>query len=358
MRGRSIRSGKLKGLRRFTQDGTRYVYHRATGTRLPDLPENHPDFLAAYLAAENQRPSVKPLGRGKPGSILAAWHAYCTSDDFKRLSRSYQQVRKRDGAKLIEAGGAVMIRSIREYHIQNDLDKLKPHPARERRKTWRALMAFANRQKLIDKNPALNVQAQKPPKAKQHEPWSNDAREAFRDHWPIGTMQRLFFEIVDWTGARVSDGVRLGDGMVTSDGWLEFTQQKTGGPVWIPLYREPPTFADADDLAYLIAALDARPQRHMTWLTTAYGASRSEKSVSQWFSAAARAAGLTGLTGHGLRVSRAIRLAEAGATTHQIGAWTGHESLKEIEHYSRQADRKRLLMGPEVERQNVQVKRS
>jgi hypothetical protein len=58
---------------------------------------------------------------------------------------------------------------------------------------------------------------------------------------------------------------------------------------------------------------------------------RSEKAISNWFSEAAREAALRGYTAHGLRKTRAIALAEAGATHHQIGAWTGHDSLKEIE---------------------------
>jgi integrase len=48
---------------------------------------------------------------------------------------------------------------------------------------------------------------------------------------------------------------------------------------------------------------------------------------------------------HGLRKALAIALADAGATTHQISAWTGHESLKEIEHYTRQSNRRRAVMG-------------
>lgn len=351
MRRPGLRNGPLKGLRRVRQDGRLYVYHRATGTRMPDLPETHPDFLKAYLAAEEGRTSPRPKGRGKPGTVLAVWHAYCRSDAFRALSASYQRVRMRDGDKLVQKGGNVPIRTIRAHHIRNDLADLDPAPARERRKTWRALMAFALERSLIQEDPTAAVTAPKMPRVKQHTPWTDADRAAFRARWPIGSSQRLCFEILDWFGCRISDAVRLGDGHVTADGWVEFEQAKTGGRVWIPLRRELPPFADPADLAQLHAALDGRPHRHLTWLTTEYGASRSEKAASQWFARAARAAGLEGdRTSHGLRVARAIRLAEAGASTHQIGAWTGHESLKEIAHYSRQADRKRLLSGPDGER--------
>lgn len=38
-------------------------------------------------------------------------------------------------------------------------------------------------------------------------------------------------------------------------------------------------------------------------------------------------------------------LAEAGASAHQIAAWTGHESLSEVAHYTRSADKRRAVMG-------------
>lgn len=46
---KSAASNRLKGLKRYSVGGSRYSYHRSTGKRLPDLPETHPEFLAAYL---------------------------------------------------------------------------------------------------------------------------------------------------------------------------------------------------------------------------------------------------------------------------------------------------------------------
>ncbi|MFT4959121.1 MAG: integrase [Paracoccaceae bacterium] len=149
--------------------------------------------------------------------------------------------------------------------------------------------------------------------------------------------------------------------MVPLDGWLSFTQQKTGGDVSIPFDRALPDFANPDDLDHLVQSLSARGDRHMTSLTTVHGSARSEKAASNWFSDACRKAGLKGAdrqTAHGLRSACAIRLAEGGATPHQIGAWTSHESLKEIEEYTRGVSRKKLLSWTEARTQIVQVKKS
>lgn len=115
--------------------------------------------------------------------------------------------------------------------------------------------------------------------------------------------------------------------------------------MWVPYDRHLPDYAEnmADELAQLKAAVAARNEQHITFLTTRDGKARSVKAMSQWFAAKARAAGIEGRTAHGLRKSRAIALVEAEASHHQVGAWTGHESLSEIEHYARGFDRRKAL---------------
>lgn len=94
----------------------------------------------------------------------------------------------------------------------------------------------------------------------------------------------------------------------------------------------------------------------MTWMTTAHGKSRSVKAAGQWFAAKARAAGIYGRSAHGLRKSRARALAEAEGTSVQIGAWTGHESLSEIERYIRNFNKRKALSSTKAE-QKFQLNR-
>lgn len=342
----------LKGIQRLRKGRKVYLYHRATGTRLPDLPESDPRFLEAYLKAERQQGSPQRPGKARVGTLKALWHDYLRSAAFKALSPAYARLQWRDGDKLIEIGGHVPYATIQTKHIRADLAALAPHAATKRLKTWRAVMRYALAAGLIDSDPTQGIARPKAPKAQSYPPWTPDEIENFRAHWPIGTAQRLAFELLHWTGARMSDMVRLGDGMVDSEGWLCFCQRKTGDEVAIPLRRDVPPIADPDDLAQLHQAMMAMP-RHMTYLTTSTGKSRSEKSASQWFAKAAREAGIEGKSGHGLRTTRAVKLSEAGATAHQIGAWTGHRSLAEIAHYTQRADRRRILSGTGGERKNV-----
>ncbi|MFV0409396.1 MAG: hypothetical protein ACK5LJ_06780, partial [Paracoccus sp. (in: a-proteobacteria)] len=50
-----------------------------------------------------------------------------------------------------------------------------------------------------------------------------------------------------------------------------------------------------------------------------------------------------------LRKSRARALAEAEGTSAQIGAWTGHESLSEIERYIRNFNKRKVLSSTKTE---------
>ncbi len=99
----------------------------------------------------------------------------------------------------------------------------------------------------------------------------------------------------------------------------------------------------------MIEALDAL-SCHMTFLA-ARGKARSEKALGTMIREAAADAGVR-KSAHGLRKSLASALADGGATAHQIAAWTGYESLKEVDHYTKSADRRRAVIGTEQE-QNV-----
>lgn len=316
--------------------------------KLPDLPHDHPDFLAAYAVHMAATPA-KITGKHGPGTIGAAVDAYLSSDAWKLLKPATQAQRRRHLARIASKWGPAMLRDLAARHIEADLDPLAPHAARHHLMAWRGLCKWAKSARLIDRDPAAGAERKSLPKSRGHAPWTLDEVATFRAHWPIGSAQRLALELIFWTGARVSDAVRLGPGMVDRAGWLVYVQKKTGGDVAVPLKRTLPAFALGwqADLAQLREAIEASPHRHMTWLVTDAGAGRSEKAAASWFAGAARTAKV-GRTAHGLRKLRGQLLAEAGATTHQAAAWLGHESLSEVARYSRGADKRRVLAGDET----------
>lgn len=311
---------------------------------LPDMAPDDPRFLAA-LAKASGAIIPEPV---RTGTIAAAIIAFRRSDKFLSVAASTRDVWRRGLDDMRRRYGKGNLADLRPDHIRADLAGRGVNPGRQRLKIWRALCGWAIDAGLLKVDPAAQVKQSKAPKTDGHAPWTRDDVARFRAHWPVGTEQRLAFELLHWTGARDSDVVRMSERMVT-DGWMTFTQKKTGGVVQIPMINAP-AFAEPD--GHLAACLAARPVRHIVFLTVQGGKPRSEYSFPTWFSTAARKAGIEGKTAHGLRKHRATLMAENGATVHQIAAWTGHKSLSEVESYSRSADRRRILMGTGTERES------
>ena len=149
--------------------------------------------------------------------------------------------------------------------------------------------------------------------------WTEEELAQFEARWPIGTKQRLAFGLLLYTGQRGSD-VRQ---MVWTDivgATIRVAQQKTGTKLVIPLHPR---------LQELLS--DSR-RSQAAIMATNYGAAFSVKGFGQFMSAAIQAAGLQSrCKAHGLRKAAARRLAEAGCSSKQIAAVTGHKSLAEVE---------------------------
>lgn len=130
-----------------------------------------------------------------------------------------------------------------------------------------------------------------------------------------------------------SDIVRLGRQHVQG-GVLSFRRQKTKAPVDIPV------------LAELQVAIDAMPKaKHLTFLVTEHGKPFTPAGFGNWFRDQCDQAGVSKkLSAHGLRKAGATRLAEHGCTDHEIMAWGGWSTLKEVQRYTKAASRKRLAL--------------
>jgi integrase len=158
--------------------------------------------------------------------------------------------------------------------------------------------------------------------------WTDSEIAAFETRWPLGTKQRLVFDLLLYTGQRSGDVRKMSAGQV-AEGYIRLVQEKTCAPIEIPVH------------SVLKASMSACRNEHLLLVTTEYGKPFTAKGFGNWFSAVAREAGLSGCSAQGLRKSAARKLADAGCTVHQIAAITGHRSLGEVQRYTRAADQKR-----------------
>ena len=92
----------------------------------------------------------------------------------------------------------------------------------------------------------------------------------------------------------------------------------------------------------VVAIIEATPTNHLTFLTTAYGRAFTPSGFGNKFREWCNEAELPHCSAHSLRKAAAARLAERGATAHEIMAITGHRSLEEVERYTRAARQGKL----------------
>jgi hypothetical protein len=88
---------------------------------------------------------------------------------------------------------------------------------------------------------------------------------------------------------------------------------------------------------------DAMLKKHLTFIFTTRGKPRSKVGLGNDFRKWAREAGLPDYCRlYGLKKAGMRRRAEAGNTTHELMAFSGHKSMSMVELYTKAADKKRL----------------
>src|SRR6476646_2200671 len=168
------------------------------------------------------------------------------------------------------------------------------------------------------------------PEKPRHHTWTDDEIEQYRAYWPLGTQQRLVMEFALETTSRRGEVVRLGPQHV-KNGHIHIERTHGSKDVDIPVSPK------------LQAACDAMPKAHLTYIATAYGKPRSKFGLGNDFAKWATEAGLPARCRlHGLKKGGMRRLAEAGNTTHELMAISGHRTMSEVRRYTEDADQKRL----------------
>lgn len=314
--------------RRRTRHGRVVFYYRNGGryVRLPDISD--PGFMDAYEAAKSGETRRRAPSGHNPGTLGWLIVTYQESQTFARLAESTRAARARILDRIRASAGASKISSVTPEAVIKGRDKrTAPEAANSFLKTLSALFSWAVEHGHAKRNPVSGVKRIRTG-SKGHHTWTEDEIAAFRAQHPLGTNARTLMEIALGTGLRISDAAVLGRQHVR-DGVVTIRTKKTGVTVSIPLMPE------------LAEALAAVPQGQMLFVQTEAGHAFSIKSAGGWFRAKCDAAGVPG-SAHGLRKAAATRLADAGASEHQLMAVLGWKDPKEAAVYTREANRKRL----------------
>jgi integrase len=302
---------------------------------LPGLPGSA-EFMEAYQAALAGATAPRHevgASRTKPGTVNAAIVGYCQSLAFRALAPGTQAKRRAILERFRDAHGEKRIATLPQRFISHLLSQRRPVAARNWLKALRGLLAFAVAEGFRPDDPTQGVKLPKH-KGSSHHSWTDGEVARFQAHHAIGTGARLALELLLQTAQRRGDVIRMGPQHIRigpEGPELYVKQEKTGVELLIPVSPE------------LQEALDAAPRTHLTFLVTKTGRPFRGDDFSEQFRAWCDAAGLPRrCTAHGLRHASLARIANAGGDPHHIAAYSGHKSLRMIQHYTKAADQARL----------------
>jgi integrase len=197
-------------------------------------------------------------------------------------------------------------------------------------KALRGFFKWSHEGGLIKDNPTDGVKIIMP-RTEGFQVWSEEDISAFRHHWPLGTRERLAFEMIYATGLRRGDVVRIGPTHF-KDGIIRIATEKTGERVAVPVSEE------------FIKAIEAGPCGEQTFITGERGKPISKEAFGNWFRETARAAGVQ-KSAHGIRKAAATADALAGYTHAELGAKFGWADHQMASLYTRSANREKLALA-------------
>jgi integrase len=288
-----------------------------------------PEFDAAYQAAlatviKKSAPEVAA------GSLEWLIDQYRDTAAWQQLSKATRRQRENIYKQVIAASGAAPFVRVTRADVERGRDRrtATPHQARHFLDAMRGLFRWAYKARHIKQDPTAGVETPMRPRSEGFKAWTEDDVTAYEQHWPLGTRQRVWLDVLLYTGLRRGDAVRLGRQHV-KHGVATLTTDKTGTIVALPI------------LSVLQRTLDAGPCGDLSFIAGARGRPMTKESFGNEFRDACRAAGIN-KSAHGLRKIAAIRCAENEATVPQMNAIFGWSGSKMAMHYIEAANRKKM----------------
>ena len=235
---------------------------------------------------------------------------------------------------MLENAGEKPFASIKTATIMAGIERRSKTPAQARNflKTMRGLFKWAAKAKHIKDDPTVGVENPYKSKGQGFIAWTESNVLAYERRWPIGTRQRIWLDVLLYTGLRRGDAVRFGRQHV-KDGVGTIKTEKSNFEVTLTL----------PILPVLAATLAAGPCGDLTFIAGEGGQPLTKESFGNLFRAACRAAGVAG-SAHGVRKIAATRAAENGATVAELEAIFGWKGGKMASLYTESADRRRLAI--------------
>jgi integrase len=310
-----------KGVHVVRRNGKAYFYWRANKARLPD------DF--GSLTPDAQSAAIAAVDRAAKDALVVE---YQRSPEYRKLKPPTKRSYQRSIDVLLTVCETMRVADVVRSDLLQARDVLAedaPGVANHFASFCSTFFAFAVDRGKIPFSPAARI---KKIKGGHYERWPEDAVIYATTPGNLLEPYRRAVVLALFTGQREGDCCRMTWGQYDGHA-IEVRQEKTDATVWIPVHSA------------LKAELDAwkRDTASTSILTNSRGRPWDHQAFRTVFSRLCRSGGHPALTGyqfHGLRKVAAARLAEAGCSTHEIAAITGHRTLAMVELYTREAEQK------------------
>jgi integrase len=324
--------------RYHTRHGKFYWYVRKPGGRRVRLRAQYgsPEFEVEYQAAIAGTSKPSAVRSNEPyGSLAWLWDRYRETSGWTSLKHTTRRQRENIMAHVMVKSGSEQCAAIQPSDLLagRDARAKTPSQAKGFLVCMRAMYRWAVVAGHVKGDPTIGIKNLPKAKTNGFPVWSEDDVDRYQARWPLGTKERIWLDVLLYTGLRRGDAVTIGRQHVRS-GIATLRTEKSQGTITVTL----------PILPVLAATLAAGPCADLAFICGATGKPLAKESFGNLFRDACNKAGVPGKSAHGLRKAGATRAADNGATVTELEAIFGWSGGGMAALYTRGADRKRASL--------------
>jgi integrase len=303
------------------------------------------EFKAAYRAAIGGVPLPTKKNEARPHSIKWLITQFRNSAPWKALGHNTRKQREQIFRHMEAYAGNDHISSLTQAAIVAGRDRRadRSEAAKSFMKAVRGLCAWAVEARYMSFDPSAGVKNPKSKKTGGFKIWEEAWVDKYYGRWPLGSKERVWIDVIMYSGLRRGDAVRYGRQHISGGKGLAGVRRGIGR---IKVKKSGETVqATLPILDVLAETLEAGPIGDMTFIVGERGLPLTKESFGNYFRDACVAAGVSGRA-HGLRKLAATRAANNRATVKELQALFGWVDIKMPQLYTEAADRE--LLGIEA----------
>jgi len=196
-------------------------------------------FMMEYHAAVRGAPIAPTPAASKDGKGTLGWliKQYRSLRDWcELLSAGTRKQRGPILQHLEETAGDIPLVSVKRTKVEDGMSARTQNQGRHLFDTMRHMFKWAVDNEHHDRNPTDGIKVNKD-NGDGHLAWPIEMIEQYEARWPLGTRQRLMFDVYLYVGLRRGDAARLGKQHIRR-GIVHLMTEKSRGkmPIYVPVH--------------------------------------------------------------------------------------------------------------------------